>query len=83
MAHGVPVITTPLPVAVDLVESAGAGVVVPFGDPAAAVEAILALRDDPARARAYAAAGHAAALTAYDWNTAGPEFTATLRGFLP
>ena len=28
MAHGVPVVTTPLPVAVELVESAGAGVVV-------------------------------------------------------
>ncbi len=83
MAHGVPVITTPLPVAVELVESAGAGVVVPFGDAAAAAEAILLLRDDPDRARAYRAAGHAAARTAYDWNTAGPEFTATLRGFLP
>ncbi len=82
MAHGVPVVTTPLPVAVELVEAAGAGVVVPFGDPAAAAEAILALRDDPDRARAYAAAGHAAARAAYDWNTAGPQFTATLRGFL-
>ena len=48
-----------------------------------AAEAILLLRDDPDRARAYGAAGHAAARTAYDWNTAGPEFTATLRGFLP
>lgn len=82
MAHGVPVVTTPLPVAVELVESAGAGVVVPFGDPVAAAEAILTLRDDPDRVRAYAAAGHAAARAAYDWNTAGPQFTATLHGFL-
>lgn len=81
-AHGVPVITTPLPVAVELVESAGAGVVVPFGDPQAAAAAILALREDPARARAYAAAGHAAARAAYDWGVAGPQFTATLRGLL-
>ena len=82
MAHGVPVVTTPLPVAVDLVEQAPAGIVVPFDDPDATAAAILALREDPARAAAYGAAGHAAALAAYDWNTAGPQFTATLRGFL-
>ncbi|GAB4075278.1 glycosyltransferase [Nostocoides australiense] len=82
MAHGVPVVTTPLPVAVDLVDQAPAGIVVPFDDPDATAAAILALREDPARAAAYGAAGHAAALAAYDWNTAGPQFTATLRGFL-
>src|SRR5262249_62020460 len=32
MARGVPVITTPLPLAVALVESADCGFVVPFGD---------------------------------------------------
>ena len=83
MAHGVPCITTPLPVAVELVESAGAGIVVPFDDPEAAAAVILALRAEPDQARAYGAAGHAAARAAYDWNTAGPAFTATLRGFLP
>jgi glycosyltransferase involved in cell wall biosynthesis len=72
MAHGVPVHHHPLPVAVELVESAGAGIVVPFDDPEAAAAAILALREDPAQARAYGAAGHAAARAAYDWNTAGP-----------
>ena len=32
MAHGVPVITTPLPLAVELVQNADCGFVVPFGD---------------------------------------------------
>lgn len=82
-AHGVPVITTPLPVAVELVESARGGLVVPFADPEAATTAILDLRADPDRAARLGAAGHTAALAAYDWNRAGPEFTATLRGFLP
>ncbi|MEI2774439.1 MAG: glycosyltransferase [Tetrasphaera sp.] len=81
-AHGVPVITTPLPVAVELVESAGAGLVVPFRDPDAAAAAIVELRADPDRAARLGAAGHAAAKAAYDWGSAGAEFTATLRGFL-
>ena len=32
MAHGLPVITTPLPLAADLVERSGCGIVVPFDD---------------------------------------------------
>jgi glycosyltransferase involved in cell wall biosynthesis len=46
MARGVPVITTPLPIARDVVEKSGCGIVVPFGDPMATVEAILTLRRD-------------------------------------
>ena len=82
MAHGVPVVTTPLPVAVDLVERAGAGIVVPFDDPQAATAAVLALRADPTRAAALGRAGHEAARTSYDWGVAGPAFTAPLRSFL-
>ena len=82
MAHGVPVVTTPLPVAVALVESAGAGIVVPFDDAEAATAAVLALRGDPDRAARLGANGHRAAREAYDWATQGPQFAATLRSFL-
>jgi glycosyltransferase involved in cell wall biosynthesis len=76
MARGVPVVTTPLPLAVELVEAADAGFVVPFNDPRAACEAILKLDADPdlrvkmgLRAHEYAAANlawapHAAAFVA-------------------
>lgn len=40
LAHGVPVITTPLPEARDLVRESGGGIVVPFDDPSAVAEAI-------------------------------------------
>jgi len=78
MAHGVPVVTTPLPVALDIVEQAGSGVVVDFLDAPAAAAAILALRSDPARRERMGAAGHAAALEKYDWSTQGPLFVAAL-----
>ena len=41
MARGLPVITTPLPLAVDLVQSADCGFVVPFNGPQAAADAVL------------------------------------------
>lgn len=47
MAHGVPVITTPVPPAVDIVAPADCGIIVPFQDPAATLQAIRRLRDDP------------------------------------
>jgi len=40
MARGVPVVTTPLPAAADLVTRYECGFVVPFGDPRAAAEAV-------------------------------------------
>jgi glycosyltransferase involved in cell wall biosynthesis len=63
MARGVPAVSTPLPLAVDLVEAADGGFVVPFNDPRAAADAILKLDADPGlrvdmglRAHAYARA---------------------------
>ena len=47
MARAVPVVTTPLPLAVDLVQAADCGFVVPFNDPPAAAEAVLKLAADP------------------------------------
>jgi glycosyltransferase involved in cell wall biosynthesis len=47
MARGVPVVTTPLPLAVGLVEAAHGGFTVPFNDPRAAADAVLKLDADP------------------------------------
>lgn len=85
MARGVPVVTTPLPLAVELVEAGDCGFVVPFGDPPAAAEAILKLDADPdlrvkmgLRAHEYALGHlawppHAAAFVAQleEWAAAG------------
>jgi len=47
MARGVPAVTTPLPLAVELVEAAHGGFIVPFDDPQGAADAILKLDTDP------------------------------------
>jgi glycosyltransferase involved in cell wall biosynthesis len=78
MARGLPVITTPLPLAVDLVESANCGFVVPFNDPAAAAEAVLKLDADPDLRVAMGARGHEAALRDLGWPKAAKEFVAQL-----
>ncbi|MGL5857340.1 MAG: glycosyltransferase, partial [Angustibacter sp.] len=61
LASGVPAITTPLPLAADLVRRTGSGVVVPFDDPDATAAVVLALRADPANRTTIGRAGHAAA----------------------
>ncbi|MDD9205931.1 glycosyltransferase family 4 protein [Georgenia sp. 10Sc9-8] len=76
MAHGVPVVTTPLPLAQTAVR--GAGIVVPFADPDAAVEAILRLREDPDLAARLGAAGHGVASESYDWAQLSEGFVGTL-----
>lgn len=78
MAHGVPVVTTPLPLARDLVTEAGSGIVVPFGDPEAAAQAVLDLWNNPGRRHRMGAAGHRIARDRYDWAIHAPEFIAEL-----
>jgi glycosyltransferase involved in cell wall biosynthesis len=80
MARGVPVITTPLPVARTLVEDAGAGIVVAFGDVQAAADAVRALRTDPALRQRLAKAGITAARDHLDWRGESPAFLAALDG---
>lgn len=80
LAHGVPAVTTPLPLAVELVEACEGGVVVPFGDAPAAARAVLALRADPDRAQEMGRRGHALALERYDWARQAPLFVAALEG---
>lgn len=67
MAHGVPVLTTPLPVPVELVTSSGGGVIVPFRDPEAVVEQLLAWAADPADAAQVGRRGHRTAVERLDW----------------
>jgi glycosyltransferase involved in cell wall biosynthesis len=81
MARGVPVVTTPTPPAQALVDRHGCGVVVPFGDAAAAAAAVTALHEDGERRHALGAAGHAAARAEHDWNSDGPRFVEVLHGW--
>jgi len=78
MARGIPVITTPLPLAVDLVRSAECGFVVPFTDPAAAADAILKLDADPDLRAAMGERGHEAARRDLGWPAAATQFVAQL-----
>lgn len=82
LAHGVPAITTALPIPADLVRRSGGGVVVPFAGSSADVDAveaaITALLQDPDRAASMGAAGHAVARAEYDWQSAAADFVQTL-----
>jgi glycosyltransferase involved in cell wall biosynthesis len=66
-AFGIPVITTPLPLAEQLVRNSNSGLVVPWRDPEAVVKAVVTLRDDPPGAALMGRNGHATALEQYDW----------------
>jgi glycosyltransferase involved in cell wall biosynthesis len=79
MAAGVPVVSTPNPASVELLERYECGLLVPFGDPAAASEAILGLRSDPELRSRLAAHGRAAAVRELDWRLAAVPFTSQLR----
>jgi glycosyltransferase involved in cell wall biosynthesis len=78
MARGVPVITTPLPLAVELVEAADAGFVVPFNDPRAAADAILQLDSDPDLRIKMGLRGHEYALANLAWAPHAAAFVAQL-----
>jgi glycosyltransferase involved in cell wall biosynthesis len=82
LAHGVPVVTTPLPLARDLVDASGGGVVVPFDDAEAAVDAVLDLWNDPERAARMGAAGHAYARTHHDWRSMRTPFVEAVRSVM-
>lgn len=74
LAHGVPFITTPLPLAVDLARQSGGGIVVGFGDVASTVKEVLALHRDDARRQAMADRGHDWVAAHADWGRDGPAF---------
>jgi len=68
MAHGVAVISTPNPPAVQLISQFECGKVVPYKDSRALVDAVLELRDDSAKRQLFADNGHHAALTNFNWD---------------
>ncbi|RKS76344.1 glycosyltransferase involved in cell wall biosynthesis [Actinomadura pelletieri DSM 43383] len=81
MARGVPVITTPNPPAVHIVEPADCGLIVPFDAPDAAAKAVLRLRDDPELRTALGERGHRAARTRYHWPVHAARFVAQLESW--
>jgi glycosyltransferase involved in cell wall biosynthesis len=74
MAFGVPVVTTPNAASAEMVHRYESGVVVPFEDPGAAVEAVLSLRRDPDRRQRLGNSGRAAAVRDLDWRADGQRF---------
>ncbi|NDU75628.1 glycosyltransferase [Actinomadura sp. DSM 109109] len=81
MARGIPVVSTPNPPAVDIVEPAECGLIVPFGAPEAAAKAVLRLRDDPVLRAAFGRRGHAAARERFHWPVHAERFVAQLEAW--
>ena len=79
LARGIPVITTPLPEAVAIVEDHDCGVVVGFDDPVEVAEAIRALNDDDAERARLGANGRAAVAEHFAWEHDAARFVAALR----
>jgi glycosyltransferase involved in cell wall biosynthesis len=78
MARGVPVVTTPLPLAVELVEAADGGFVIPFNSPQAAADAILNLDADPGLRVKMGLRAHEYALHNLAWPPHAAAFVAQL-----
>ena len=74
MAHGIPVGSTPLPAAAELIQSAEAGIVVPFDDPESAAEAVRYLREHADERERMGRAGHEWALSNANWTADGERF---------
>jgi glycosyltransferase involved in cell wall biosynthesis len=81
MGRGVPVVTTPLPLAVELVNAAGGGFIVPFNDPAAAADAVLRLDADPDLRAKVGLRAHEYALANLAWPPHGAAFVAQLEAW--
>ena len=81
MARGVPVVTTPLPSAVELVSRYECGLIVPFGDPRAAADAVLQLAGDASLRAKMGSRGHEAAHAFLGWPTDARAFVAQLEAW--
>jgi glycosyltransferase involved in cell wall biosynthesis len=78
MAHGLPVITTPNPIAAEIVTEGSCGLVVPFEDPEATAAAVRRLRDDPALRLDMGKRGHEFARARFHWPDQARLFIAQL-----
>jgi glycosyltransferase involved in cell wall biosynthesis len=78
LAHGLPVVATPLPAVQQLLEEHDAGIVVPFGDADASVAAVRRILDDPALLERLAQAGRTAAASR-TWEVEGTRLSTMLR----
>lgn len=78
MAYGLPVVTTANPASRELVEEAGAGVVVHFGDLGAVVDVLRQWRDDDDERQRLGATGYWYARKHLDWSTGGVQFVRAL-----
>lgn len=78
LAQGVPFVSTPLPLAVELAERSGGGVIVPFGDARAARDAIADLDANDARRQRMADSGRAWVSEHANWSLDGPAFVRQL-----
>ncbi|MDQ1292586.1 MAG: hypothetical protein QG608_466 [Actinomycetota bacterium] len=78
LARGVPVVSTPLPLARSMLAESGGGVIVPFGDVEAAARAVLDLKQDAGRRADMARRGHAWAREHANWIPHADHFVTTL-----
>ena len=74
LAHGVPFVSTPLPLAVELAEVSGGGIIVPFGDLGAAYDAIVELNADDDRRQKMADIGREWVRANANWAIDGAAF---------
>lgn len=78
LAHGVPAITTPLPLAAEIVLEVSAGAVVPFDDAEAVAETAVRLWREPDDAAAMGRRGRDLVRQRYDWAKGATAFVAEL-----
>lgn len=78
LSHGVPFVSTALPLAKQLAEQSGAGVVVPFGAVTHACEAIVDLNANDRRRQEMADSGRAWVSARANWLVDGPAFVRQL-----
>lgn len=81
LSRGVPFISTPLPLARELAEATGAGIIVPFRDPRAVVDALVELNVDDERRQRMGDAGRAWLLANADWTRDGVAFVRQLESW--
>ncbi|GAA3849260.1 hypothetical protein GCM10022403_096140 [Streptomyces coacervatus] len=81
MAYGVPVVTTPTPLAAELVQRHGCGLVVPYENPPAAAQAVRRLAADPELRLRASRHGSEAALARLDWQHSAADFADLLEAW--